>query len=160
MESRKIADVLESEYPDPPLHLDSPYQARIDDVLPKLVEKVRPIFAPLVPKVFLNPPSQKYFVASREAALGFSLDEYSKGAGQALNDAKPFVKQLGDLLDENPAGPFLQGRDPIYADFVVLGWIRMMDGLGVVDRFFACDGGQQLKRLYEAAAKWLERDSY
>ncbi|EXJ85450.1 hypothetical protein A1O1_05814 [Capronia coronata CBS 617.96] len=160
MDSRKIADVLESEYPDPALHLESPYQARIEALVGKLLGQIMPIFVPLVPKVFLNPASQKYYVPSRETSLGMALDEYHKGADQALDQARPTIKQIGDMLDENASGPYLQGQEPCYADFIVVSWIRMMDGLGWAETFLACDGGQQIKRLYEASAKWLERDSY
>lgn len=160
MDSRPIADLLERRHPSPPLHLDSPYQSRIEALLPQVVLPIRPIFVPLVPKVFLNKPSFDYFVATREKSLGMTLDEYSQGAEQALEDAKPYIKQLGDMFRENPEGPFLRGEEACYADLVVLGWLRMMDGLGWRERFESCEGGEALKALYQAGGKWLERDSY
>ncbi|KIX06461.1 uncharacterized protein Z518_04437 [Rhinocladiella mackenziei CBS 650.93] len=160
MESRKIADALESKYPNPPLHLDSPYQSRIEAFMPQLFTPIRPVFVPLVPKVFLNPRSQEYYIASREKSMGMTLDQYAQGRDKGFEDAKPFVKQLGEMLKENPGGPFLMGGEPCYADLVVLGWVKMMDGLGWKEKFFACEGGEEIKRLYEAGGKWLERDSY
>ncbi|KIW35604.1 uncharacterized protein PV07_02291 [Cladophialophora immunda] len=161
MESRAIVDKLEQLHPSPPLSLDSPYLARAEQLVPKLANAVRPIFMPLVPKTFLNPPSRDYFVASREKALGMPLDAYAAAnTAQAWEDAKPVVKEAGAVYAENPDGPFLLGKQVSYADFMVLGFLRMMDRLGIKDRFFAMEGGEKLKELYEAGAKWLERDSY
>jgi len=162
MDSHKIAAALERLYPDPPLlALDSPYQARVEALSDKIISPLRPIFMPLVPKIFLNPRSQEYFVATREKAVGMSLDKYHEGAEEGLDKAKPYIKELGDVLSENPEGPFVQGKEgPIYADLVVISWLRMLDGLGWVGRVFDCEGGQELKRLYDAGAQWAERDSY
>lgn len=163
MESRKIADVLERQYPSSPsLRLDSPYQARIESAMAPLLGAVRPLFVPLVPQVFLNPRSHGYFVPSREQAVGMPLPEYARGADKGVDDARPHVKTLGAMFRENADGPFLMGAEPCYADFIVLGWLRMMDGLGCKDKFLSSgvDGGEELMKLYEAGAKWLERDSY
>jgi len=161
MDSRKIADALEARYPNPPsLQLDSPYQARLEALWDKIVTPLRTVFVPLVPKIFLNPRSQEYFVADREKTVGMSLDKYGEGAEEGLNNAKPAIKELGDMLRENPDGPFFQGKDPIYADLMVLGWLKMLEGLGLVGRIFESEGGEELKRLFEAGAKWTERDSY
>jgi len=161
MESRVIADKLEQLQPAPSLHLDSPYLARIEQLLPKLQNAVRPVFMPGVPKTFLNPPSRDYFVRSRETAIGMSLDEYAaKNTDQAWEDAKPFVKEVAGIYGEHAEGPFLMGNQVSYADFMVVGMLRMLDRLGVVDKIFAMDGGDKLKEVYEASAKWLERDTY
>ncbi|KAK5197446.1 hypothetical protein LTR99_007816 [Exophiala xenobiotica] len=163
MDSRRIVDALESLQPTPPLHLDSPYQARIEDLTKQIVDSIRPVFMPLVPKVFLNPTSRDYFVSTRTKALGMSLDEYAKGADKGVQKAKPYIRELGELLRENNEGPFLQGKTPCYADMIVLGWLTMLDRLGVGDSFFGLeDGGEELKRLYDEGVKqgWFERDSY
>ncbi|KIX97164.1 uncharacterized protein Z520_07278 [Fonsecaea multimorphosa CBS 102226] len=161
MESRVIADKLEQLHPSPSLHLDSPYLARMEQLLPKIQNAVRPIFMPRVPKTFLNPVSRDYFVATREKAIGMSLDEYaSKNTEQAWEDVRPLVKELAGVYAENPQGPFLMGNDVSYADFMVVGFLRMFDRLGAVDQLFAMDGGEKLKEVYGACAKWLERDTY
>ncbi|EXJ65666.1 uncharacterized protein A1O5_11193 [Cladophialophora psammophila CBS 110553] len=161
MESRAIVDKLEQLHPSPSLHLNSPYLPRIEQLLPNLLGQVRPVFMPLVPKVFLNPPSYDYFVASREKALGMSLDEYAaKNTDKAWEDVKPFVKELAAIYAENSEGPFLMGKQVSYADMMVLGFLKMMDRLENVNKFFAMEGGEKLKEVYEAGAKWLERDSY
>ena len=160
MDSRKIADTLEELYPSPTLRLDSPFQTRIETLMVNLLTPMRPLFVPLVPPTFLRPRSQEYFVASREKSVGMTLEEYAQGADKGFEDCRPWIKALGAMLREDPSGPFLMGAEPCYADFVVLSWIKMMDGLGYRDKFFACDGGQEIRSLYEGGAKWLERDSY
>ena len=89
-----------------------------------------------------------------------TLEEYSQGAEKSLEEVKPFVKELGDWYAENPEGVFLLGKDVSYADVMVLGWLKMMDLLGVSERFWGMEGGERLKKVYEAGGKWLERDSY
>ncbi|ETI28666.1 hypothetical protein G647_01117 [Cladophialophora carrionii CBS 160.54] len=161
MDSRKIVERLEALYPTPSLHLDSPYQGRIEHFLPKLVGTVRPIFMPLVPVTFLNPPSKAYFEQDREKAVGMPLQEYhAKNAEQAYRDVEPLWKELAGWYAENDGGVWLSGGEIIYADVMVLGLLRMLDRLGVADRLWALEGGEVLKKVYDAAAKWFERDTY
>lgn len=160
MESRKIAFALEPLYPEPPLHLDSPVLARVETILPKVVECVRPAFAPLVPKLFLNPVSRDYFVESREKGLKQPLDEFAKGADRGFEEAAPYLKELADILREKPEGPFFLGEVVSYADFMVVAWLHMFVRLRIADRIWALEGGKELKALYDASAKWLERDTY
>ncbi|KIV88054.1 hypothetical protein PV10_08984 [Exophiala mesophila] len=160
MESRKIASALEERYPTPSLHLDSPYLPRVEAVLSKLLPGLRPIFVPLVPKVFLNPRSQEYFIPDRERTFGKSLDEVSQGADQAAEDSRPYVAQLAELLRENQDGPFFAGKQVGYADFMVVAFLRMLTLLGAADKLWKEDGEKELKGLYQACEKWLERDSY
>jgi len=161
MDSRRIADALERLHPNPPLHLDSPYQSRIESLIGQILTPIRAVFVPLVPKVFLNPASQAYFIPTREKAVGMGLEEFAKGADEGIQKASPFIRELGEMLRENE-GPFLQGNTPCYADMMVLAWLRMLDRLGVSDRFFGLEGGQELKTLYDEGVKqgWFDRDSY
>lgn len=160
MDSKKIALELEPRYPNPPLHLDSPVLGRVEAILHKIVTCIRPVFVPLVPKVFLNPASQAYFIPSREKGVGKSLDEFANGGEQGVEDAKPHVKELAGVLGENPEGPFFLGKEVSYVDFVVVGWLKMMVRLNIAERIWSLDGGNELKALYDASTKWLERDSY
>jgi len=160
MESKKIALKLESLHPEPPLHLDSPVLPRVEPILHNIVTCFRPLFVPLVPRMFLNPASQAHFIPSREKGVGKSLDEFGKGADQGVENAKPHVKELAGVLGEHPEGPFFLGKEVSYVDFVVVGWLRMMARMGVAERIWALDGGSELKALYDASAKWLERESH
>jgi len=159
MDSRPIVDKLESLYPTPSLHLDSPYLARVEEFLPKPVTAIRPVFVPLVPKTFLNPRSAEYFTKSREEGLGKTLDEFALGGEKGFEEVKPYVKELGEWYGENGDGPFLLGKEVSYADVMVLGWLRMLDRLGVVGRIFELEGGGKLREVYEAAGKWFEKET-
>jgi glutathione S-transferase len=160
MESLEIAKKLEEIHPEPSLQLDSPYTKRVLDFLPTLLGSVRPIFMPQVPKKFLPPRSAEYFVSTREKSVGMSLDEYAKGAPKGWEDAKPHVSTLGEMYRENEAGPFLMGKEVSFSDFVVVGFLRMMDRLGIVDKFWEMDGGKELQSVYQACGKWFERDDH
>lgn len=161
MESRRIAEALERIYPSPPMHIDSKYQSPVEAAIANILGCTRTVFVPLVPKIFLNPPSQEYFVASREKSVGMSLDEFGKTADQDIKKTEPYVRELSALLTETD-GPFFEGSTPVYADFVVVAWIRMFKGLGQEEKIFSLEGGEQLKKQYEAAHAngWLDRDSY
>jgi len=159
MDSFAIAQKLESLHPTPSLHLDSPYQSRIEEFLPTMVNQVRPIFMPLVPQKFLNPRSKEYFISTREKALGMPLEQYAKNAKQGFTNVKPYAKELGDMYAEND-GPFLMGKEVCYADIMVLGWLRMFDRLGEVSKIFEMEGGEKLKDVYQTTGKWFERDTY
>ncbi|KAJ9642191.1 hypothetical protein H2204_002560 [Knufia peltigerae] len=161
MESRRIADALERVFPTPSMHIDSKYQAPVDAAILNCLGKMRPVFIPLVPKVFLNPRSVEHFVTSREKAIGKSLDEFGRTGDQSIKDAQPHIRELADMLAETD-GPFFEGETPCYADFVVISFLRMLKGLGAVEKIYSLDGGERLKKQYQAAeAKgWLDRDSY
>ena len=111
MDSRKIADVLEKEYPSPPLHLDSPILKKVQELGPQCVEPLRPVFVPRVPRSVLNPPSVEYFTRTRVARLGMSLDQFEKekGGDSAWKAAEPKWKELGKLLKAE-GGPFFMGK--------------------------------------------------
>jgi hypothetical protein len=44
MESKKIAAALEKLYPSPSLHLDSPYQAKIEEIMPHVMTSLAGIY--------------------------------------------------------------------------------------------------------------------
>jgi glutathione S-transferase len=159
MESRAIADVLENKYPTPTLHLDSPYLPRVEDLMSKILPSFRGIFVPLVPKVFLNPRSQEFFVSDREKTLGMSLDEFAKNGNEMVKQGAGHVKELGEVYKENKDGPFVLGKEVSYADFIVAAWAKMMVGLGEEEALFGLEGGKEIKAVYEACQAWFSRDS-
>jgi hypothetical protein len=61
MDSRKIADRLEKDYPNPPLFLDSPLTQQVSNMYGKFAEPMRPAWMPLVAQNLLNPSSKEYF---------------------------------------------------------------------------------------------------
>lgn len=111
MDSRKIADVLEKEYPSPPLHLDSPIVKKVEELAPQCITTLGPVFLPRVPRCVLNPPSVEYFERTRAARFGMPLSqlEKEKGGESAWKAAEPKWKELGTLLKAE-GGPFFMGK--------------------------------------------------
>ena len=111
MDSRKIADVLEKEYPSPPLHLDSPIVKKVEKLVPECIMPLRPVYMPKVPRSVLNPPSVEYFHRTRAEAAGMDLSqlEKEKGGESAWKAAEPKWKELGTLLKAE-GGPFFMGK--------------------------------------------------
>lgn len=173
MDSKSIAHALEEEFPQPSLHLDSPILPQVEQVLLRAFQALAPDFLPEVPKRLLNPPSAEYFARTRAVRFGESLEEVQKNkGGQAAWDAaEPHLLQLAALLKE-AGGPFFMGdtgaekkdlpremlTDPevSYADFYIVGFLQFAKRLGKLERAFSYDSA--FRNLYEASAKWLERD--
>ncbi|KAH6676824.1 hypothetical protein B0J14DRAFT_361193 [Halenospora varia] len=162
MDSKAIALHLESQHPSRSLHLDSPYLSKVEAILiPKIADPLRGVWTHLAPNVLLNEPSREYFVRTREARIGKSLEEFKKekGGEEAWIEASSGLKELGTLLGE-VEGPYFMGETPSYADFVVVGFLQFQK---VIDeRFLERIVGieSSLGRLYDACKPWLERDDH
>lgn len=111
MDSRKIADVLEKEYPSPSLHLDSPLLKKVEELAPQCITALAPVYIPRAPRYVLNPPSAEYFDRTRAARFGMPLSqlENEKGGESAWKIAEPKWKELGTLLKAE-VGPFFMGK--------------------------------------------------
>lgn len=111
MDSRKIADVLEKEYPSPSLHLDSPILKKVEELAPQCITALVPVYIPRAPRYVLNPPSAEYFERTRAARFGMPLSqlENEKGGESAWKIAEPKWKELGSLLKAE-GGPFFMGK--------------------------------------------------
>ena len=111
MDSRKIADVLEKEYPSPPLHLDSPILKKVEELVPGCIMSLGPVFMPRIPQFVLNPPSAEYFSRTRAERFGMDLTqlEKEKGGERAWKVAESKWKELGILLKAE-GGPFFMGK--------------------------------------------------
>jgi len=169
MDSRKIATRLEELYPTPSLHLDSPYQAKIESAMNKIMTHVEPIFLPLVPKNILNEASNPYWYRTREAWAGMSLDKlWEEKGGEKAWEA---LEKSGDLqevvgwLKENPEGPFFLGKEISYADFVWAGFLLFMKSIGReygYDQVLKRSGGdgEVHERLLDALKQWTERGDH
>ncbi|KAL8687388.1 MAG: hypothetical protein Q9218_006426, partial [Villophora microphyllina] len=129
MDSKAIAIALEKMYPNPPLYLDDPMLARVEELWPKLQTTLRGVAMPKIPRNVLNTESVTYFEETRGKRFGMPLSQLEKEVGgeKAWEDAKPFIKEFGEMLRENPEGPFLRGEEVSYADFVVVGALRFME---------------------------------
>ncbi|KAK0624886.1 hypothetical protein B0T17DRAFT_577537 [Bombardia bombarda] len=165
MDSRAIADHLEAQHPSPPLHLDSPYLARVNGILPRFMTPLRAIIGHLIPLRILNDASLPYWYETR-ASPEVLEERYRTGKqGEATWEAvAPAVAELTALLKENPEGPFFMGKEVSYADFVWGGFLIFCRRVGE-DVFEGSlkgsgEGGRVHRELLEALKPWSGRDGY
>lgn len=159
MDSFAIAKYLESNNPNPSLHLDSPYLERIVTLLPKAAGPLAPIFVPGVQGNLLNPPSADYFRRTREPRFGKTLEELAKGADEAWETSKPHIKEIAAMLREDDSGPYFMGKEVSYADIVVVSWMKMFERIGQLEGIMDVDK-EAFGAVYKGCQNWLERDSY
>ncbi|KAK9481635.1 hypothetical protein V1527DRAFT_448535 [Lipomyces starkeyi] len=164
MDSAKIAHAVDALYPNPPLQINSPYQAKVDDLTIKITQPIVPIIYTRVPVNILNEVSAEYWYATRRQRLRMSVQEFEgKHGGQAAYlDAESHLKEITALLKEKE-GPFFMGSEVSYADFT---WVAVLTFLKRVDEgIFA----EVIKRtgdvavhnsLLDACAPWLKRTDY
>ncbi|KAI2469524.1 putative glutathione S-transferase [Annulohypoxylon bovei var. microspora] len=163
-ESLEIAKVLEKKHPEPSLHLDSPYIAKIFEQLTNMRNPIGPVFIPGVLFNLLNEASQDYFRTTREEAVGKTMEEYAKeGGASAWETAAPCVQKVTALLKENSEGPFFEGKTIGFADFIWGGWLLFMQRIS--DEAWAgalkASGEPEVHlKLLEALKPWSERDDH
>jgi len=190
MESFKIAQEIEKRYSSaPPLRVDHPVVAQIIAIIPTIQKPLSAVLIPRVPRVLLNDKSVPYFQETRKVRFSMSLDEYEKekGGDAAWVAAKQPIENLAALLKQTKTadGPYFlgsEGEQPLqplwtlclvhlasriadwgtvsYADFIVASLLHFVKLLGpeLYDRFVAHD--KAFDDLYQACAKWLERDDH
>lgn len=132
IDSRIIAETIERDHPTPSLHLDSPYLAKLERLLEPLIRVLRPHFVPKVTKNLLREASLEYFISTREAAVGMTLDEFGK-TEKDFSKAEPHLKEVTGWLQENTDGPYFMGSTVSYTDFVwggLLLFVRRVDPTG------------------------------
>lgn len=164
-DSKKIAVEIEKQHPQPSANLESPYQARIEDLLPKFFGHLMPILFNQVPKNLLNEPGVTYWIQDRGSRVGtFDLEAYEKehGGEAAYEKAKPALDEITDMLKEKE-GPFFEGKAVSYADFVWLGVLLCLKRVNHKDYEGAI--GKSKDRsvhdgLIEACAEWTKRNDH
>jgi len=161
MESQAIAQRLEKDHPTPSLHLDSPLLPKVQALLPKILPPLGGLWQPAVPASLLNPSSKEYFERTRHERLGKPLAQIAQefGGEEAWMAAIPELKELGALLKAE-GGPFVTGKTPSYADFVILGWLQFFKTIDVklYERVVSIEPA--FGTLYDASKQWLERDDH
>ncbi|UNI16570.1 hypothetical protein JDV02_002996 [Purpureocillium takamizusanense] len=166
MDSRAIAAAIEERHPSPPAHLSSPYQARIEALVPAAMKALLPVLYPQIPRSLLEPASIEYWYRVRSEKVGMPIDEFeAKYGGDAAYAAatKP-LRDITSLYAEKASdGPFLQGKEPCYADFAWIAFLEFTRRVGedvyegVLDRA----GDRTVhEKLMKAAAPWLERNDH
>jgi len=119
MDSRKIADYIEQRHPQPSLHLESSYLAKVEDIWSRYMSAFCPIFIPQVPKRILNDASLEFWYTTREKMFRMPLDRLEKeqGGDRAWSEVEVAIREATALLKEQN-GPFFMGDTPSYADLV------------------------------------------
>lgn len=164
MDSRIIANQLETLYPSPPLHLSDPNLTKLESIMPKLVAGSLPgVYIPLVPERLLNEASLPHWYKTREARFGMPLDELArtKGGDVAYSAAKPHLEEVTAMLKADPSGPYFMGQTVSYADFVWAGFLIFMKRIGddVFGKIFETTGdGSVHTKLLTGVEKWSARN--
>ncbi|KAL5366220.1 hypothetical protein BJX96DRAFT_160609 [Aspergillus floccosus] len=162
MDSPRIADFLESTYPDPPLPLTSDLGRKIEAQSRKVVGTT--FSASVLPREMgiLSPRAQAYFRRTREAALGHPLEdlldpEREEQAWAAVDGA---VREVGELmLTHKEEGPFILGPRPSSTDFFIAGALQSARTVheAVFEKIVRYPG---YREIYEACVPFMEkRDS-
>ncbi|KAJ5082396.1 hypothetical protein N7532_011439 [Penicillium argentinense] len=119
MDSGKIAEYIETEHPQPSLHMDSDYLQQVQNLWGRYMGAIKPIFLNQVPKRILNDASLDYWYKTRHEFCGMPVEELEKtqGGEKAWNQAEPVLREVTALLKQNE-GPYLLGSTVSYADLV------------------------------------------
>ncbi|KAK3936413.1 hypothetical protein QBC46DRAFT_395128 [Diplogelasinospora grovesii] len=165
MDSRKIANYIEQKHPSPPVHLDSPYLAKLEAIMPRLMTELRGIYIPLIPKRLLNEASVPYWNETRTKAVGMSLDQLEKERGGDIgwSAVAPLLQEVTALLKENTEGPFFMGKTVSYADFVWAGFLIFCQRIGqdVYEEALKRSGDAKVHEdLMEAVKPWSQRNDH
>lgn len=163
-DSANIARAVEKLYPEPPLHLDSPYWARVEQIGSKVVQSIVPLCYSRVPVNILNDASVEYWYTTRRQRLGMSVQEYEEknGGEAAYAGAEPHLKEMTQVLKEND-GPFFMGSQVSNADFswvAVLLFFKRIDE-AIFDEVLKRTGDEAVhKLLLESCSPWSQRSDH
>ena len=163
MDSRPIADALETLQPEPSLQLNSGYVERTQKAVLLVGGALAPICLPRVPELLLTPRSAEYFQRTRAERFGMTLDELAKsekGGEAAWENARPGIEEIIAILHEHEEGPYVLGETPSYADIILAGFWAFAKKLDQCGDFFGRGMGLDgaLLRHWEACQRFLERD--
>lgn len=163
MDSWLIAQSLEHLYPERSLDLSWSGTDKVKSAAVAVWDAIKPDVVHKIASQLLNPVSKAYFLSTREKRFGKPLDqlEAEEGGQKCYNDASHIVKEIGDYLQENKAGPFFQGDRVSYADFI---WVALLQcvrrvGDSYLHKLLAVDP-EPHQALLNACAKWLARDDH
>ncbi|KPI38693.1 uncharacterized protein AB675_5949 [Cyphellophora attinorum] len=160
MDSLAIAKALEQLQPKPSLQLDSPLLDKVTTLIFQIRTALVPIFMPLVHKLLLPERSAEYFRRTREQRTGRTLEEIyndpeTGGAKAWEKGEKDGLRELGELYKrakKENGGPFLEGKEPGFADFVVAGQMRMFERLGHLEDYIK-GSGKEVGEMYERVGR-------
>ncbi|KAH7370151.1 hypothetical protein BKA65DRAFT_487763 [Rhexocercosporidium sp. MPI-PUGE-AT-0058] len=159
MDSIPISKFLEKIYPDPSIPLTSELGREIES---KARSAVGITFsASLMPRELgiLSPAAQEYFRRTREASLGFPLENLldADREQKAWDAATDSIRAVDELIMTNKAeGPFVLGAEPSYTDFFIAGSLQCARVVHekTFERLVIHPG---YKRVYEACLPYMEK---
>jgi glutathione S-transferase len=160
MDSTKIAQYLEEKYPEPSLHLDSDYIARLLEVLPPVQKASFACFLTGVPNTLLNEGSLDYWYTTRREWVGMDINQYAaENGGEAVwKVMAPLLAPITALVNENE-GPYFLGKEAGQADFIWAGFLLFFKSLGYLNELLAVSGDAQAHfNLLEAIKPLTERN--
>lgn len=175
MNSKDIAQYLEEKYPEPSIHLDSPYIPKVIKEIATLIDhslgkSLFGIVLDRVPSRILNPSSAEYWIRTRSDVVGKPLAELTaeeKGGQVLWDNAVENIGNVTRLLKENPEGPFFAGKTVTYADFYWVGFLLFFKRMGddvfqkLIDASGDVEGSENVHlKLFEACRQWSERDDH
>jgi glutathione S-transferase len=160
MDSAAISQFLETTYPDPPVQLTSELGSEIEAKSRAVIGKAFRIS--IMPREIniLSPRSQEYFRRTREAALGYRLEDLlpsSDKEEENWNAVGDSIVAVGELMQTHKAdGPFVLGARPSYTDFFFAGALQSAKVVdeGVFQRIIKYQG---YKEIYEACLPYMEK---
>jgi glutathione S-transferase len=158
MDSLKIALYLDEQFPDTPKLLPDgilPLYRFFQTYTSKHVSG--PVFPLLLPRVidFLDDRGSEYFKRTREATFGpisESINQDKAKVDACWKDATDGLKMLNQMLDDNPGGPFILGKQRSYPDLHILSILEWWKQSG--EEFYerAVSIAPNLKTLYDACS--------
>ena len=162
MESLEIVQELEKLHPEPKLIINPDQANEIRDLFMSCVRRCPGLFIVGTSRNLLAPASKVYFDPSRAKWYNVeSIDDIAQNSDLAnWGLIETGAKEVGSILRENPAGPFVLGAEVSYTDFVILGvlqWAKTIDA-EYYEKIVGFEPA--LKDLYDASQQWLKRNDH
>lgn len=163
MDSLSIATTLEHKYPNPPLRLENDLHNTLGPILGKISMPLIPVFMPLIHRNIIPDSASEYFHSTRSKRFGMPLEELERGKGgqPAWEAARPGLDELCSFIREHKVdeGPFVQGSQVCYADFVIAGMVESLRRISEKELFEKfVEVSPEVKGVWEGCRGWLERD--
>lgn len=162
MDSAAIASALESQYPEPSLHLETGLHEQFEAIFGKIGRPLIPVFMPRIARDQLLESSVPWFREARAKAFGMSLDELeqTRGGEKAWEAAKPGFEELRRFLTDHKQddGPFVLGSQVSYVDFMIVSMMEAFHRIGndLYERFVSQD--ERFREVHQACQKWTQQD--
>lgn len=164
MESAQVAQALEKYQPDPPVYPDSESAIRAQELVTQFGNRLSVAYLHRLPDMLLTPESAKWYHEARTRLIGASLydlrDSPDLGEGVAWKNAEPTFAVLKEFLSENPEGPYAMGQQVSYADFVLLGFWKILGKIDVEGDLFGrvMEMDRKFEEHERACRKFCEKD--